>query len=257
MCYYKIEINNFFRRIALNKKTVFYNLWWLLAFPALIACLFTALYGFMTLNYEYLPAEIDFLSRIFDDLSYITLDVALCFCLGSFCYACHKRKALPALISFLVSFVGLGTVPMLMFFVRSVFVASISDSQTMSEYFSRDVYTSLSGVIRTVAGMLLVLAVTAVFFFGKMEKPFAKPYLAPKSEPSLMAFVMTAANLLFITFSFTFGEDYDFVSLAFQVVFAVASYFVMIFGVYMAQKKCVFCTTERENSTKSIDKKRG
>jgi len=192
----------------------------------------------MTLNYEYLPAEIDFLSPVFFELSYITLDVALCFCLGSFCYACHKRKALPALLSFLVAFVGSVAVPMLMFFVRSVFIASISGSQEMAEYFTQDVYTSLSGVIRTFAGALLALAVTAVFFFGKINKPFVKFGFAPKSEPVFTVFVLMLANLLFTTISFTFSEMYDFVLLAIQVFFVVASYFIMAIGVYTAQKKC-------------------
>jgi len=46
------------------------------------------------------------------------------------------------------------------------------------------------------------------------------------------------ANLLFTTISFTFSEMYDFVLLAIQVFFVVASYFIMAIGVYTAQKKC-------------------
>ena len=46
------------------------------------------------------------------------------------------------------------------------------------------------------------------------------------------------ANLIFITLSFTFSGDYDFISLAMQVAFAIASYFIMAAGTYLAEKKC-------------------
>jgi hypothetical protein len=49
---------------------------------------------------------------------------------------------------------------------------------------------------------------------------------------------MTLANLAFTTLSFTFSEDYDFISLGMQVAFTVASYFIVALGVYFAKKKC-------------------
>ena len=224
----------------MNKKIVHYNLLWMLAVPTLAVCLFTAITSFLTLNYEYLPAETDFLAWLFYDLSYIALDAALCLCLGAFCFAIYEKKAASALVSALVLLFIAGMVPMIMFFVRSIFLASVSSAEIMEEYFTTDVYSSVANLVKMLASLVIALVVRAVFFFGKVEKPLCRPRFAPKSEPAICALVLTVANLLFITLSFTFAEEYDFVSLAIQVAFAVAAYFVTILGVYMAQKKCDF-----------------
>ena len=223
----------------LNKKIVSFNLWWLFGLPLLAVCLLTAAASFLTLNYEYLPAETDFLSWVLYDASYIALDAALCLCLGAFCYAVYEKKALYALVSALVTLVNAGLVPMVMFFVRSIFLASTSNSEIMEEYFSVDVYVSISNVLKIAVAIILVLIVRAVIFFSKKQLPLARPRFAPKSEPTISALVLTAANLIFITLSFTFSEEYDFVSLAMQVAFAAASYFVVALGTYFAEKKCV------------------
>ena len=222
----------------LNKKIVAFNLWWLCGLPALIACALTAAASFLTLNYEYLPAETDFLTGIFYDASYIALDTAFCLCLGAFCYALYTKNALSSFITAGITLILGALAPMLMFFVRSIFLAAISSHEIMGEYFSVDVYVSVANTLKMLAALIIVLAVRAVLFFGKKEMPLARPRIAPKSEPMLCALLMTAANLIFITLSFTFSEDYDFVSLAFQVVFAVISYFIIALGVYFAKKKC-------------------
>lgn len=222
----------------MNKKIVSFNLWWLLGLPLLAVCLLTAASSFLTLNYEYLPAETDFLSWVLYDASYIALDAALCLCLGAFCLAVYEKKSLFALTSALVTLFNAGLVPMIMFFVRSIFLASTTGSQIMEDYFSVDVYVSISNVLKMLAALILVLIVRAVLFFFKKELPLALPRFAPKSEPTVCALVMAAANLIFITLSFTFSEEYDFVSLAMQTVFAVASYFVIALGTYFAEKKC-------------------
>jgi hypothetical protein len=222
----------------LNKKIVSLNLWWLLGLPLLVVCLLTAAASFLTLNYEYLPAEIDFLSWVLYDASYIALDAALCLCLGAFCYAVYEKKALSSLLSAAVIMVNAGLVPMVMFFVRSIFLASTSNSGIMEEYFSVDVYVSISNVLKMAVGILLVLIVRAVIFFAKKELPLARPRLLPKSEPTVCALVLTLANLIFITLSFTLTMEYDFASLAMQVGFALASYFVIVLGIYFAEKKC-------------------
>lgn len=223
----------------MNKKIVVYNLWWLLALPVLVVCLFTAITSFLTLNYEYLPAETDFLGALFYDLTDVALNVALGFCLGAFCYALYKRRALFALVSALVTVFNAAFVPMVMFFVRAVFLASVTHTEIMEEYFSADVYLAVANLLKMLAGMLIVLIVSAVFFFGKIEKPFAKPFFAPKSEPAVCILAVSAANVIFVTLSFTFGMEYDFVALAFQLASAVISYFVMMLGVYTAHKKCI------------------
>ena len=92
--------------------------------------------------------------------------------------------------------------------------------------------------MKILAATMLVLIVHAVIFVGKKEMPLALPRFAPKSEPMLCTLVMTVANLVFITLSFTLSEEYDFISLAVQVIFAVISYFVIALGIYFAQKKC-------------------
>jgi hypothetical protein len=134
--------------------------------------------------------------------------------------------------------VNAGLVPMVMFFVRSIFLASTSNSGIMEEYFSHDVYVSISNVLKMAVGILLVLIVRAVIFFAKKELPLARPRLLPKSEPTVCALVLTLANLIFITLSFTLSMEYDFASLSIQVGFALASYFVIVLGTYFAEKKC-------------------
>jgi hypothetical protein len=222
----------------LNKKIVTLNLWWLLGLPLIAVCLLTAVSSFLTLNYEYLPAETDFISVVLYEASYIALDIALGFALGAFCYAVYEKKAVFALVCALVTFFVAALAPMIMFFVRSMFLASTSDANIMEEYFTVDVYVSVSNIIKMLAAILIVLIVRAVFFFGKIEKPLARPRFAPKSEPAIAVFAITAANLIFTTVSFTFSEFYDFVSLAFQAASAVASYFIILLGVYFAHKKC-------------------
>jgi hypothetical protein len=96
----------------LNKKIISLNLWWLLGLPLLAVCLLTAAASFLTLNYEYLPAEIDFLAWVLYDASYIALDASLCLCLGAFCYAVYEKKVFSALLSAAVTLVNAGLVPM-------------------------------------------------------------------------------------------------------------------------------------------------
>ena len=222
----------------MNKKTVFYNLWWLMAFPALAVCLLAAVASFLTLNYEYLPAETDFLAVLFYELSYIVLDMSLCVNIGAFCYALYKRKALPALITAAVTLLNAGIVPMAVFFVRSIFLASTSSAGIMEQYFSVDVYVSVANLLKMAAFVLIALVVMAVYFFGKIEKPIAKPRFAPKSEPTVSALTMTVVYLIYSTLVFTFSGEYDFISLGMQIIFSVISYFVTVVGIYAAQKKC-------------------
>jgi hypothetical protein len=209
----------------------------MLALPALVVCLFTAITSFLTLNYEYLPAETDFLAWLFYDLSYIALDAALCLGIGAFCFALYEKKAFSVVLSAVAVLFIAGALPMIMFFVRSIFLASVSSAEIMEEYFTTDVYSSIANIVKMLAALVIALAVRAVFFFGKIEKPLARPIFAPKSEPTVCALALTVANLLFITLSFTFSEYYDFGSLAVQVVFAAAAYFIIILGAYMAHKK--------------------
>ena len=221
----------------MKKKLIIYYLWWLLAFPCIAVCLCTAISSFLTLNYEYLPKETDFLNNLFYELSYTLLDVTLCFCIGVFCYALYKRKALQALCAALISLFSAGVVPMIMFFVRSVFLASVSGSQIMEEYFSYDVYASEANILRTLAALLIALIVMSVFFFGNVKKPFAKPYIAPKSEPAVSALVMSIAYLSFSVFAFALGGDYDVIPLIMQIVASAASYFIIIYGAYCTARK--------------------
>jgi hypothetical protein len=150
----------------LNKKITFYNLWWLLAFSSLAVSLLTAVSSFLTLNYEYLPPETDFLAGLLYELAYIALDISLCFCLGAFCYALYERKALPALITALITLFNAGIVPMIMFFVRSVFLASVSSQSIMEQYFSYDVFASEANLLKMLAAILLSLIVMAVYLFA-------------------------------------------------------------------------------------------
>ena len=228
----------------MNKKITFYNLWWLFAFPTLITCLLTAVSSFLTLNYEYLPAEIDFLSGFLYELSYIALDVALGFCLGAFCYALYARKALPALVTALVTLFNAGIMPMIMFFVRSVFLASTSSSEIMERYFSYDVFASEANILKMASALVISLAVMAVYFFCKIKKPIAKPYFLPKSEPAFCALLLSFFYLVYSTVMFVLGEDYDFIPLIMQTAYAVLSYFVIVWGVLIARKKYALEQTE-------------
>lgn len=221
----------------MKKKTLIYYLWWLLAFPCIAVCLCTAIASFLTLNYEYLPKETDFLQELFYELGYSLLDISLCFCVGVFCYALYKRKALPALCAALISVFNAGIVPMLMFFVRSIFLASVSSSQIMEEYFSYDVFASEANLLRVLAWLVIALVVMAVFFFGNVKKPFAKPYFAPKSEPAISALVMAFAYLSFSVFAFALGGDYEVIPLIMQVLASVVSYFAVVLGAYCTFRK--------------------
>lgn len=220
----------------MKKNSVLYHTLGLFAVPALFICILTAIASFATRKYEYLPEELDFLSTLFYYAAIYLLDFLIFYCIGAFCYSVHSRKVLPSALCALITLFHAGLLPIVMFFVRSVFLADVTNSTFMEGYWTEDVYTSMANFTKASVFLVIGGAVSLVLFLMKKETVFEKPYVSPKSEPAIASLTMSLAYLLFAMFSFTFGGEYDIPSLIFQLIFTAAGYFIIILGAYVQKK---------------------
>lgn len=220
----------------MKKRNILYHSVGLFALPVLIICVLTAISAFATRNYEYLPQELDFLSTLFFYAAAYLLDIVIFYCVGAFCYSACDKKAGYAAVCAVIALFHAGLLPMLMFFVRSIFLADITSSVIMEQYWTDDVYTSMANFVRTSAAVLIGFIVALIAFLRNKENGFKKPYIAPNNSTTGAILAISAVYLLYTTLNFTFSGDYDFISLIMQIAFGAAGYFVMTLGAYMQKK---------------------
>ncbi len=209
--------------------------------PALLVCVLTAIASFATANYEYLPAGLDALGNIFFYASTYALDLLIFFSVGAFCYALYERNVLSAIVSAVIALLHAGLLPMLMFFVRSIFLSAYSSADVMEEYWTYDVYSAMSNFTRVFTGIIIALAVMLIYIVRKNKSEFKKPYVAPKSEPALVSLVIAAVNIIYSSLVFTLDGVYNeetVFSLLMQAAFAIIGYFTVILGAYAQKKLC-------------------
>ncbi len=226
----------------MKKNSVLYHIFGLWLLPVIFVCVLTAIASFATANYEYLPAGLDALGNIFFYASTYALDLLIFFSIGAFCFALYERNVLSAIVSAVIAMLHAGLLPMLMFFVRSLFLSAYSSADVMEEYWTYDVYSAMSNFTRVFTGIIIALAVMLIYIVRKNKSEFKKPYVAPKSEPALVSLIMAAVNIIYSSLVFTLDGVYNgeaVLSLLVQVAFAAVGYFTVILGAY-AQKK--FCT---------------
>ncbi len=231
-----------FSEVVLKKKSVLYHIFGLFLVPALFVCILTAIASFATANYEYLPDGLDALGNVFFYLSTYALDLLIFFAIGAFCFALYERNAVSAVICAVIAFLHAGLLPMLMFFVRSIFLSAYSSADVMEQYWEYDVYSAMSNFTRVFIGMIIAFSVMIIYIIRKNKSEFKKPYVVPKSEPAMVSLVICAAYIIYSSLMFTLDGIYTaetFASLGMQVLFAVVGYFAVILGSYA--QKC-FCT---------------
>jgi hypothetical protein len=217
---------------VLKKNAVLYHLLGLFLAPIVLVCAFAAISAFATRKYEYMPGELDFIKDMFFYLASWLLDFSVFFCVGAFCYALYDRKVLSASVCAVITLFHAFLMPMIVFLVRSVFLADVCSSREMEQYWENDVLTSQANTATALTSMLVVLTVAVIYIVKRRRSAFEKPYVIPKSEPSVAALTVCAVYLIFTTFTFTFGGEYNFISLGMQILFIVIEYFVMILGAY-------------------------
>lgn len=216
----------------MKKNAVLYHLLGLFLAPIILVCAFAAISAFATRKYEYMPGELDFIKDVFFYLASWLLDFSVFFCVGAFCCALYNRKAVSASVCAAITLFHAFALPMIVFLTRSVFLADVCSSREMEEYWENDVLTSQANTMTALTAMIIVLTVSVIYMVKRRRDPFEKPYVIPKSEPSVAALAVCVVYLLFTTLTFTFGGEYNFVSLGMQILFIVIEYFVMIMGAY-------------------------
>ena len=216
----------------MKKNAVLYHLLGLFLAPILLVCAFAAISAFATRKYEYMPGELDFIKDTFFYLASWLLDFSVFFCVGAFAFAVYSRKISSALICAGITLFHAFLLPMIVFLVRSAFLADVCTSREMEEYWINDVYTSQANTATAFTAMLIVVCVSVIYIVKRRSDAFEKPYILPKSEPSVAVLAVSAVYLVFTTLSFTFEGEYDFGSLGMQILFIVIEYFVMILGAY-------------------------
>lgn len=230
----------------MNKKAVLYHIFGLFLCPVFFVSMFTIIFSVATLNYEYLPAWLDGMSVFFYNLSAYAVDLAMFFAVGGFAFALSEKKVLPAVLCGVTAAFHAFVLPIIQFFVRSVFFVSIATADIMKEYLFQDFITAQAASAKA-AIALIVCALTFVFFkVTKRESRFVRPYIAPFSVPSVAALIVGGALALFALVNFTFGGEYsgaDFLALVVELAITAVNYIFIILGAraekYFSENKTI------------------
>lgn len=220
----------------MKKISVLYHSVGLWVVPMVLVCAFTAVTSFATSKYEYLPEALDFMIGLFHYASVYVLEISLFFCIGAFSYALYKKNAISAVCCAAIAFFHAGLLPMVTFLVRSFFIANISSAETMEEYWTMEVYTSMANFSRVMSFLVIAGIVALICGLTKYNAPFEKPYVIPKSQPAIASAAMCALYVIYSLILFVLDGEYDFAVIAYQVIFALAGYFAVILGSYAHHK---------------------
>ena len=151
----------------MKKSAVLFNVLGVFLFPFLLVLAFTSVSSLATLYYEFLPSWLDFAIKFFYDLASYTLDLAVFFALGAFCYALAQKNILSAVLVAVLGIINAGVLPIIQFFVRSLFFASSTEAYIMQEYWTNDVITSMTELLKFGIGALICIA---TWLFFKLSK---------------------------------------------------------------------------------------
>ena len=220
----------------MKKISVLYHSVGLWLVPMFLVCAFTAITSFATQKYEYLPEALNFMIELFYYASVYTLEISLFFCVGAFAYALYKKNVISAVCCAVISLFHAGLLPMMTFLVRSFFIANISSAETMEEYWTIEVYTSMANFYRVTVFLAVAGVVTLLCYLLKYNAPFTKPYIIPKSQPAIASAVMCALYVIYSFILFILDGEYDFASLAYQIIFSLIGYFIVLLGAYTHDK---------------------
>ncbi len=195
--------------------------------------MFTVISSVATVNYEYLPAWLDGVSVFFYNLAAYAGEFAMFFAVGGFAFALSQKKAAPAVACGVIAAFHAFLLPLMQFFVRSVFIIPISTEAILAEYLYEDFMTAATASIKAVVSLAVCALTFAFFKLTKRESRFARPYIAPFSVPSVAALIIGGALAFFDIVTFTFGGFYegeDFAALAVKLAVALVTYIFIILG---------------------------
>ena len=194
---------------ALKKNSILYHIFGLFLFPVFCVSMFSVVYSVATLNYEYLPEWMDGMSVFFYNLAAYCCDFAMFFAIGGFAYALSEKKTVPAVLCAVTALFHGFILPLLQFFVRAIFLISVSSEAILQEYWLSDVVMSMSATIKAVLALIVCALTLAFFKLTKRESRFVRPYIAPFSIPSVSAVIVIGALIVFALFNFALGGEYD------------------------------------------------
>lgn len=223
----------------MKKSAVLFNVLGVFLFPFIIVLAFTSVSSLATLYYEFLPSWLDFAIKFFYDLASYTLDLSVFFALGAFCYAVTQKNILSALLAAAAGLINAGILPIVQFFVRSLFFASSTDAYIMQEYWTNDVMTSMSSLLKFGIGALICIAAWLFFKIARRADNFSRPYVKPNSVVSVSALIISAALTISALTIFATGGEYspqNIIYLIFGIVFNAVVYFAFVFGGYMEKR---------------------
>lgn len=230
----------------MKKNSILYHIFGLFLFPAFCVSMFSVIYSVATLSYEYLPEWMDGMSMFFYNLAAYGCEFAMFFVIGGFFYALSEKHKLPALICAIAAVSHAFILPLMQFFVRAIFLLSVSTEAIMQEYWLSDVIMSMSSSIKAILSVA-VCALTLLYFkVTKRESRFVRPYIAPFSVPSVAALIVGGALALFALVNFTFGGEYsgaDFLALVVELAITAVNYIFIILGAraekYFSENKTI------------------
>lgn len=112
----------------------------------------------------------------------------------------------------------------------------------MQEYWTNDVITSMTELLKFGIGALICIATWLFFKLSKREDKFSHPYVKPNGVVSVSALIISAALTLSSLIIFATGGEYgvqNIIYLILSIVFNVVVYFALVFGGYMEKRS--FC----------------
>lgn len=217
----------------MKKNSILYHIFGLFLFPAFCVSMFSVIYSVATLSYEYLPEWMDGMSMFFYNLAAYGCEFAMFFVIGGFFYALSEKHKLPALICAIAAVSHAFILPLMQFFVRAIFLLSVSTEAIMQEYWLSDVIMSMSSSIKAILSVA-VCALTLLYFkVTKRESRFERPYIAPFSVTSVAAIIVFGALIVFAIFNFALDGEYGWSNvrmLLVEIVMSVVNYAFVIFG---------------------------
>lgn len=227
----------------MKKRAVLFNIFGLFLCPFLLVLIFTAISSLASMYYEYLPSWLDFMIVFFYDLASSVLQISIFFAIGAFAISLSEKKFLHAVIAVIIALFHAGLAPILQFFVRSLFLASITDAYIMQEYWTSDVVASMSGLLKTFIALIVCILTFLFFKLTKRDDDFSRPYIKPKSSVSVSALIIGMALIISsITLFLTDGEYIaeNIFSLIIEIIINIATYFSVILGGYAEKRLCNF-----------------
>ncbi len=218
----------------MKKRAVLFYALSFFIIPTALVSIFTAISSLASVNYEYLPESLDFLITVFYDLAALAAMLASFFSLGA-SYIALAKKRLAALAPICAAIYNAVLLPLLQFPVRTLVFGNAVDISILQEYWTEDIYSSMTGAVKIFLGALVV-ALTALFFkLTKRKDIFERPFIAGRGVITLSSAIIAVSLMILASLMFTLGGEYasyNILSLIMELAADIMIYFASVFGAY-------------------------